>query len=134
MAKVADVVSALARPIVERAGCTLWDVEYVKEAGALRTPRLRESSARTVGTDLPAPAAFDAGTLICAAAGAWTLTSGQGPPAAPERRTHQPGPYVAGPPASTYSFSVSCCARTSNPRAFITSPSSIAPGDPFPNQ
>ncbi len=33
MAKVADVVSALARPIVERAGCTLWDVEYVKEAG-----------------------------------------------------------------------------------------------------
>lgn len=33
MAKVADVVSALARPIVERAGCNLWDVEYVKEAG-----------------------------------------------------------------------------------------------------
>ena len=33
MAKVTDVVSALAQPIVEQAGCTLWDVEYVKEAG-----------------------------------------------------------------------------------------------------
>lgn len=33
MAKVTDVVAALAAPIVEQAGCTLWDVEYVKEAG-----------------------------------------------------------------------------------------------------
>ncbi len=33
MAKVTDTVAALARPIVEQAGCTLWDVEYVKEAG-----------------------------------------------------------------------------------------------------
>ena len=33
MAKVTDTVSALARPVVEGAGCTLWDVEYVKEAG-----------------------------------------------------------------------------------------------------
>ena len=28
-----DTVEALARPIVEEKGCTLWDVEYVKEAG-----------------------------------------------------------------------------------------------------
>lgn len=33
MAKVTDVVQALAQPIVEANGCTLWDVEYVKEAG-----------------------------------------------------------------------------------------------------
>lgn len=33
MAKVIDVVAQLAQPIVEQAGCTLWDVEYVKEAG-----------------------------------------------------------------------------------------------------
>ncbi len=33
MAKVTDVVSALAKPYVEDAGCSLWDVEYVKEAG-----------------------------------------------------------------------------------------------------
>ncbi len=33
MAKVTDAVAGLARPIVEQAGCTLWDVEYVKEAG-----------------------------------------------------------------------------------------------------
>ena len=33
MAKVTDAVYALALPIVEQAGCTLWDVEYVKEAG-----------------------------------------------------------------------------------------------------
>ena len=33
MAKVTDAVAALALPVVERAGCELWDVEYVKEAG-----------------------------------------------------------------------------------------------------
>ena len=33
MAKVTDLVAELARPIAERAGCALWDVEYVKEAG-----------------------------------------------------------------------------------------------------
>lgn len=33
MAKVTDTVESLARPIVEDKGCTLWDVEYVKEAG-----------------------------------------------------------------------------------------------------
>ena len=33
MAKVTDVVAQLAQPVVEPCGCTLWDVEYVKEAG-----------------------------------------------------------------------------------------------------
>ena len=33
MAKVTDTVAALALPVVENAGCSLWDVEYVKEAG-----------------------------------------------------------------------------------------------------
>ena len=33
MAKVTEAVDGLARPIVEQAGCSLWDVEYVKEAG-----------------------------------------------------------------------------------------------------
>ena len=33
MAKVTDAAAALALPVVEAAGCTLWDVEYVKEAG-----------------------------------------------------------------------------------------------------
>ena len=33
MAKVTDTVAALAVPVVEAAGCSLWDVEYVKEAG-----------------------------------------------------------------------------------------------------
>ena len=33
MAKVTDVVAQLATPVVEQAGCSLWDVEYVKEAG-----------------------------------------------------------------------------------------------------
>ena len=32
MAKVTDAVAALALPVVERAGCELWDGEYVKEA------------------------------------------------------------------------------------------------------
>ena len=33
MAKVTDIVAQLATPIVEAAGCSLWDVEYIKEAG-----------------------------------------------------------------------------------------------------
>ena len=33
MSKLTDLVADLARPEVEAAGCTLWDVEYVKEAG-----------------------------------------------------------------------------------------------------
>ena len=33
MAKVTEAVEALARPVVEAQGCSLWDVEYVKEAG-----------------------------------------------------------------------------------------------------
>lgn len=33
MAKVTDVVSELAAPIVAEKGCELWDVEYIREAG-----------------------------------------------------------------------------------------------------
>ena len=34
MRKITDKVTELARPIVEARGCSLWDVEYVREAGA----------------------------------------------------------------------------------------------------
>ena len=34
MAKVTDAVAQLALPFVQAAGCSLWDVEYVKEAGS----------------------------------------------------------------------------------------------------
>ena len=34
MSKVTETVFALAKPIVEAAGCEVWDVEYVREAGA----------------------------------------------------------------------------------------------------
>ena len=33
MAKVTELTAQLAAPIVEEQGCTLWDVEYVKEGG-----------------------------------------------------------------------------------------------------
>lgn len=33
MNKIAEFVSELAQPVVEKHGCQLWDVEYVKEAG-----------------------------------------------------------------------------------------------------
>ena len=33
MSKLTEKVAALAAPIVEQEGCSLWDVEYVKEAG-----------------------------------------------------------------------------------------------------
>ena len=33
MAKVTDLTAGLAAPIVAEQGCSLWDVEYVKEAG-----------------------------------------------------------------------------------------------------
>lgn len=34
MSKITDLVDVLARPVVEANGCSLWDVEYVKEAGS----------------------------------------------------------------------------------------------------
>ena len=33
MSKLTDRVSALVQPVVEEEGCSLWDVEYVREAG-----------------------------------------------------------------------------------------------------
>ena len=33
MSRLTEQITALAQPIVEEEGCTLWDVEYVKEAG-----------------------------------------------------------------------------------------------------
>lgn len=33
MKKVTELVAELAKPVVEGNGCTLWDVEYVREAG-----------------------------------------------------------------------------------------------------
>ena len=33
MSKLTDRVAAIAVPVVEAEGCTLWDVEYVREAG-----------------------------------------------------------------------------------------------------
>jgi len=33
MAKVTEIVARLAAPAVDAAGCELWDVEYVREAG-----------------------------------------------------------------------------------------------------
>ena len=34
MAKITELVTNLALPVVEEAGCELWDVEYVREAGS----------------------------------------------------------------------------------------------------
>ena len=34
MSKITDKVTELALPIVEEEGCSLWDVEYVREAGS----------------------------------------------------------------------------------------------------
>ena len=34
MSKITDRVFALAKPVVENEGCSLWDVEYVREAGS----------------------------------------------------------------------------------------------------
>ena len=33
MSKITEIIAALAKPVVEEEGCTLWDVEYVREAG-----------------------------------------------------------------------------------------------------
>lgn len=33
MAKITELVAKLAGPVVAQAGCSLWDVEYVREAG-----------------------------------------------------------------------------------------------------
>ena len=31
--KITDQVEAFSRPVVEELGCSLWDVEYVREGG-----------------------------------------------------------------------------------------------------
>jgi ribosome maturation factor RimP len=33
MSKITDAVAGFARPVVEKHGCELWDIEFVKEAG-----------------------------------------------------------------------------------------------------
>ena len=33
MSKISEKVSELARPVIEEEGCSLWDVEYIREAG-----------------------------------------------------------------------------------------------------
>ncbi len=33
MSKLTDRIAEMARPIIEQEGCSLWDVEYLKEAG-----------------------------------------------------------------------------------------------------
>ena len=33
MKKITELTAELAAPVIEEAGCTLWDVEYVKEGG-----------------------------------------------------------------------------------------------------
>jgi len=33
MSKLTDKIAAISAPVVERNGCTLWDVEYLKEGG-----------------------------------------------------------------------------------------------------
>lgn len=33
MSKISQIVSELAEPVVAQFGCSLWDVEYIKEAG-----------------------------------------------------------------------------------------------------
>ena len=34
MSKISDTIRALAEPVVREEGCSLWDVEYVREAGS----------------------------------------------------------------------------------------------------
>ena len=34
MSKISSLVEELARPVAEQCGCSLWDVEYIREAGA----------------------------------------------------------------------------------------------------
>ena len=34
MSRITDRVAELAKPVVEEEGCSLWDVEYVREAGS----------------------------------------------------------------------------------------------------
>ena len=49
MSKITEKVTELAKPIVEQEGCSLWDVEYVREAG---TNYLRIYIDRQGGVDI----------------------------------------------------------------------------------
>ena len=52
--KITQTVAALAKPIVEARGCSLWDVEYVREGGTwyLRVYILRVAIDKEGGVDI----------------------------------------------------------------------------------
>ena len=54
MKKVTELVAELAAPAVAEQGCTLWDVEYVREAGQwyLRLYLDKDGSGHVVSPDL----------------------------------------------------------------------------------
>ena len=40
MSKITELVWQMAEPVAQRHGCTIWDVEFVKEAGERFLPYL----------------------------------------------------------------------------------------------
>ena len=60
MSKITEKVFSLAKPVVEDEGCSLWDVEYVREAGSwyLRVYIDKEAASGS--------------TTVSGSAGAWT--------------------------------------------------------------
>ena len=52
MSKITDLTAQLARPVVEANGCSLWDVEYVKEAGSWCLREMPGKKAFLLGNDM----------------------------------------------------------------------------------
>ena len=60
MSKITDLTAQLARPVVEENGCTLWDVEYVKEADPIQDAYTFEVSSAGADRALKKPEHFAA--------------------------------------------------------------------------
>ena len=93
MEKVTDLTARLAAPSIARRGCTLWDVEYVKEAGTwiLRVLLDKEGGVDILDCEAVSRELSDLLDEADPIEGSYTLEVG---PAGAERALKRPGDFA----------------------------------------
>lgn len=92
MKKITELTAELAAPIIAEAGCTLWDVEYVKEAGGwfLRVLLDKEGGVDILDCENVSRKLSDLLDEVDPIEGSYTLEVGS---AGAERALKRPGDY-----------------------------------------
>ena len=93
MKKITELTAELAAPAIEEAGCTLWDVEYVKEAGTwyLRVLLDKEGGVDILDCENVSRKLSDLLDEVDPIDGSYTLEVGS---AGAERALKRPGDFV----------------------------------------